>query len=67
MQTSTAQLATAGSLQLVKLRHDVNPVEPPPAQPGIYDDSNRRIIYQGTWYLDQSFSRSRQRHRVLFE
>jgi hypothetical protein len=55
VQTSTAPIATAGTLQLVKLRHDVNPVEPPPARAGVYDDSNSRIIYRGIWYLDQSF------------
>lgn len=55
VQTSTAPIAAAGTLQLVKLRHDVNPAEPPPANPGVYDDSNRRIIYSGIWYLDQSF------------
>jgi hypothetical protein len=55
IQTSTDPMMSAGSLQLVKLRADVNPVEPPPAEAGTYDDSNRRIIYEGAWFLDQSF------------
>ena len=55
IQTSTERISTSGDLQLVKLLSNTNPVEPPPAPPGTYDDSNARIIYTGRWFLDQSF------------
>jgi hypothetical protein len=56
VETATDQIATAGTLQLVKVREHVDPVELPPAGPGTYDDSNSRILYTGAWMVHQHFA-----------
>ena len=56
IESSTDRVATSGVLQLVKLRADARAPELPPAPPGTYDDANARIVYEGPWFLDQSFA-----------
>ena len=56
LESQTDRLATSGVLQLVKLRANARAIELPPALPGVYDDSNARILYHGPWYLDQELA-----------
>lgn len=56
LESCCTRIAAAGNLQLLKPDRMLVPQRSEVAGPGVYDDANVAIDYEGEWMLDQSFA-----------